>query len=41
MKLAWRARALTDLEAIISYIAERSEPAAERLQPQSKPAPAD
>ena len=32
MKLVWRARALTDLEAIMSYIAERSEPAAERLQ---------
>jgi addiction module RelE/StbE family toxin len=32
MKLVWRARALADLEGIMSYIAERSEPAAERLQ---------
>ena len=32
MRLVWRATALTDLEAIMSYIAERSEPAAERLQ---------
>ncbi len=31
MKLVWRATALTDLEGIMSYIAERSEPAAERL----------
>jgi plasmid stabilization system protein ParE len=32
MKLVWRATALSDLEAIMSYIADRSEPAAERLQ---------
>ncbi|MGA9582069.1 MAG: type II toxin-antitoxin system RelE/ParE family toxin [Allosphingosinicella sp.] len=32
MKLVWRARALADLESLMSYIAERSEPAAERLQ---------
>lgn len=32
MKLVWRATALADLEGMMSYIAERSEPAAERLQ---------
>lgn len=32
LRLVWRARALEDLEAIISYIAERNAPAAERLQ---------
>jgi addiction module RelE/StbE family toxin len=31
MKLVWRERALTDLESIISYIADRNEAAAERL----------
>ena len=31
MKLVWRAAALDDLEAIISYIAERNPAAAERL----------
>lgn len=30
--LVWRASALDDLEAIISYIADRNTPAAERLQ---------
>ncbi|HYG46831.1 MAG TPA: type II toxin-antitoxin system RelE/ParE family toxin [Allosphingosinicella sp.] len=32
MKLVWRATALADLEGIMSYIAARSESAAERLQ---------
>jgi addiction module RelE/StbE family toxin len=32
MKLVWRAKALTDLEAIVAYIADRNEAAAERLQ---------
>ena len=32
MRLIWRAAALHDLEAIISYIAERNRPGAERLQ---------
>ncbi len=31
MKLVWRAGALDDLEAIISYIADRNAAAAERL----------
>ena len=31
MKLVWRAKALADLETIISYIAERNPVAAERL----------
>ena len=31
MKLVWRAKALADLETIISYIAERNPLAAERL----------